>query len=695
MASDVVSNVIIKVHQSLHGYSEGHRQLACSVKLSQDDAKLVLTMSDVSGSGVAYEGSSYLTGYPLRDLGMYALAKTWSAPEMPRPGCVWTHTIYIEYPDLATVIAPSRLARLFSRPESSSWSSYGVQTSTSVLDSDEPEPSLSLQDEQWLTTVLNALYESPRQRVATKSAPAVSVEALTLRIWDQQWPRLRRSFRFCTLTTKDRSTPGAAFDLQVQPGNESSGRMRHAGVVEAMPSPDACQPAWLMTLLDDARQPNLDGLRDTLRRLGADILGGREAMSTLCVFHRATSGSTSSADLHQAIAMLDGEGLLSRSDVARALLVEHILSVVEGADDRAVEFLWDNWQFVDTQRLPNNSAQMAATLWRVFPERLLAALRGDGLEKAKWAAGIISSLETKDVIEGWPAVDVPLRPVLASHPDLLNLPAFWKRVAVRSPNDLHGIELSDPAVGALIEGMDHTPAMGIAVQWLGPMRVLVALDMRSQRTEWSPSELRWVAHCVKYPSVVAEFLSRMQTPSLQIVQMLADQLDPDAVPNDSGDDPWLTSLRKLREVHGSLPLGLAAYGFARALGWSSRSVAELLQITFEQLHSAVSKSMLDDGAWQLIEGRLPWVPEDQRWNHGERLRKIVAEVFMTRRLWPRPFAWMATNNDLYVALMEEAAGRWGGKRFLRSVEDSLENEHDAATQARRELIHRFLRRDRL
>lgn len=236
--------------------------------------------------------------------------------------------------------------------------------------------------------------------------------------------------------------------------------------------------------------------------------------------------------------------------------------------------------------------------------------------------------------------------------------------------------------------------MIVAVQWLGPLRVLGALQVRSQRTEWAPSELRWIAYCVRDTSVVAEFLSQVQAPSLPVVQALASQVDPDTVPNQYGDDPWFTTLLKLREAHGSLPLGLAAYGFARALGWSSRSVAELLQLTFEQLHSAVSNSTLDDEAWQLIERRLPWVPEDRRWNRGERLRKIVAEVFVGRRLSPHAFAWMANNTDLYIALMEEAADRWSGKRFLKSVEESLENVQDAATHARRELIHWFLRRGR-
>ncbi|MGJ7918413.1 hypothetical protein ACI48D_23455 [Massilia sp. LXY-6] len=82
----------LKVHQALHGYSDGHRQLACSARVGPKDTRLMLVMSDVSGPGVAQSGLAYLTGYPLQESGFYALSKTWPAPEMPRPGCVWTHT---------------------------------------------------------------------------------------------------------------------------------------------------------------------------------------------------------------------------------------------------------------------------------------------------------------------------------------------------------------------------------------------------------------------------------------------------------------------------------------------------------------------------------------------------------------------------------------------------------------------------
>jgi hypothetical protein len=42
----------VLIHQSLHGYSEGHRLIESSTKLPDEIARLVLRMSDLSGGSV-------------------------------------------------------------------------------------------------------------------------------------------------------------------------------------------------------------------------------------------------------------------------------------------------------------------------------------------------------------------------------------------------------------------------------------------------------------------------------------------------------------------------------------------------------------------------------------------------------------------------------------------------------------------
>lgn len=684
--------MIITVHQALHGYSDGHRQLACSTKLSPQDAKLVLVMSDVSGSGVASEGSSYLTGYPLSKGGMYALARTWSAPEMSRPGCVWTHTLFIDYPDLAAIGAPSRLAKLFVRPHSPAWSSYGVPGTVDMLDVDEGEPSLSLPEEDWLAAVLTGLYAFPSSRVVAKRDPGVSVDALTLRIWDQQWPRLRRSFRFCTFTTKDRSTPSASFDLQILPGNDVSSRARLPNTHEASSMSSAYQPDWLLTLLEDARRPDHRGLRGTLKRLGAEILGGREAMPIFCAFYRLTSGPVSPTRLHEAIEMVGERGPLSTSDVARAQIAEHVLSHVENADMMALEFLWEHLRYVEPARLQQRLAQVAAPLWRSSPGRLLTALRSAADEAAGWAAQVLKAVHIEELLAAWPDGDVPMPELLEARPDLVEVPAFWSVVDIRGAHDLYGFSMSDTAAVALVRGMAREQGMRAAVQALGSLRVLDMVQLLSASNGSDGSELRWIAYCVDDTSAVAEFLSHVRAPSMPLLLEVARRMAPDSLPNQYGDDPWFTALLKLRVAEGTLPNRLAAYAFARALGRSSRSVGELLQMTFEQLHAAATSSTLAEEDWQLIEPKLSWVADDKRWNRAGRLRNAVANAYLDRNLWPRGFAWMASDNNTFVALMHEAEERWSGRRFLKTVEDSLEQEIDAPSRARRELIHRFLNR---
>src|SRR5579872_1415199 len=85
----------IYAHQTLHGYGDGHQLLASSIDLPTAQSSALLVMSDLSGPGFRRGYESYLTGYPLGGAGVYCIARTWFAPELSRPGCVWTHSILL------------------------------------------------------------------------------------------------------------------------------------------------------------------------------------------------------------------------------------------------------------------------------------------------------------------------------------------------------------------------------------------------------------------------------------------------------------------------------------------------------------------------------------------------------------------------------------------------------------------------
>ena len=117
----------MRIDQNLHGYADGHRLLAGSIDLPRQEKYAVLGLSDMSGRSMVSGFEEYLTGYPLPAAGLYAFARTWYAPEMERPGCVWTHTLLIREQDLGGVHHLGLLRRLFRRPNKSDggrWDEY-------------------------------------------------------------------------------------------------------------------------------------------------------------------------------------------------------------------------------------------------------------------------------------------------------------------------------------------------------------------------------------------------------------------------------------------------------------------------------------------------------------------------------------------------------------------------------------------
>lgn len=111
---------MIKIQQALWGYSDGHHLIASSAPLSNESHKILGILTDLSGSETPSAFNGYLTGYPLKNENCYALSKTWYAPEMTRPGCVWTHTLFLGYDNISLNWNGRLFDLLFKRPNKDS-----------------------------------------------------------------------------------------------------------------------------------------------------------------------------------------------------------------------------------------------------------------------------------------------------------------------------------------------------------------------------------------------------------------------------------------------------------------------------------------------------------------------------------------------------------------------------------------------
>ena len=207
----------LQLHQSLHGYAEGHRLLGSSISIPDDLKRPMLRMSDLSGTSVLNGFQDYVTGYPLPSLDAYALARTWYAPEMSRPGCVWTHTFIIPASAMARITSLSVVRSLFRRPTGRSIAE--VYSKPIFLDSDSCPQECGANSEQQGKTqaLITAHYGKDSWPVVIPAASSDEYADLIFALWDQKWPSLRMSFTFCTGSLSARTYENRPLDVQCVP----------------------------------------------------------------------------------------------------------------------------------------------------------------------------------------------------------------------------------------------------------------------------------------------------------------------------------------------------------------------------------------------------------------------------------------------------------------------------------------------
>ncbi|MCK4823853.1 hypothetical protein KA005_49325, partial [bacterium] len=303
----------VSIDQVLHGYSDGHRLLESSRSFGREAERIMFVLSDMSGPTMVKELESYLTGYPLHDSGVYALAKTWYAPEMDRPGCVWTHTLIIRFSDIPNMKDPRKLLSMFHRPNTKeSWALYRSPVEVPIGDSARSADFELNQSSGLVSWVIAALYGSPETPVFIAVHNSSRFEDLVLRIWNQQWPSLRRSFSFCTGSISNRKLDDRFFDLQIVPKRSLDQIKRELPFAECLDSEKevdlAKTPAWISLTAYDMLSSSNAKLRRFLWNFGADEIKGRKTFKKLVEVFLALedvdSGGMSISELIKSVAKI-------------------------------------------------------------------------------------------------------------------------------------------------------------------------------------------------------------------------------------------------------------------------------------------------------------------------------------------------------------------------------------------------------
>jgi len=655
-----VSEQTIRLEQCLFGYEDGHRLLASTIPLESEAAALT-ELSDLAPGTVFGQSEGYWTGIPAPGIGRYALMRTWPAPEMPRPGCVWTHAILLE-PDVLQSIGDLRVLRSFLvRPNGTSDRDRYYETlerrlplSVGVEDQQEIDPAL-------VFALLKALYTANNTPVVVAEPGAL--DAPLFAIWSQQWPRLRRNMRFQTATTREpRSHGGARFDVTATLMNFSE---REAAVGQP-------QGSWLNAAATDAREQKESDLRRFLWSYGADVRRQRGSFQPLVEIKQ----------LHDAAPSGAGSRVLeivtsSFPDPDDASLLKQRLVDGELVPSAQLEVLW----YVVAQDgkgilpLPTNKGVgRLADLWPQRPDDLLhladhIAYADDVLGKALFAA-ITSAVPVEHF---WQLTEPYLRVrerMVETRPELLAdagaeqldndtmlqmLRLVPAHSAVIAAILLQLLRRDDAALAieAFMRFPSETAAVVVAAEDGGAVKIGRA----------------WTEELIRRPRVLLEPSVMKGIRRASLLYEVADALGwlkPEVVA--AGCDPWIAALVDVRnDIPDEKSDTLRCFLVALAIAANGDGGLWLLEKYFDRVHDQELRSRLPWRARNILSPVLAEVSWGKGWDYGLRLRLAVAAAFVRNGYPPHRYGALSGNRKIRALLAEAASQVVGGKPYAKAA----------------------------
>jgi hypothetical protein len=443
--------------------------------------------------------------------------------------------------------------------------------------------------------------------------------------------------------------------------------------------------SWLDDAVQDICLGENGKLREFLKDVGGDIAGGREMFVPLCSLHTIIPHfGRDSGSIGHAISLIDTAFDATSAGSLRALLVSEVARHPENLNDRSAEFLLKHLDLLSPDELLDDTHELGSAIWSFRPEQLLTLTANDEPLSA-FAKNTIKHLDTSLLIEA-AARDWALLPqILRMRPDLLSRSEIWSvrgdwvhEVLRGSPEDSDTIVRNILLAGRSDLAQDTVDAFGTSK----------VLQMLSEIVDSEPGEAvrnslsGWFDVSVRNAVAVAEFLDSQSKVSAWTLLSIAARSQPDYVPNEVGADPWS---KAIKNVSGQLDEPgqqyLAGYLLARAFGYRSNSQVDLIEFAFDEVYFGALNERLAEDAWQFLERSLPrtwWFD----WDHCQRLRDAVTDMFVNRDLPPEGFTRITRDNALFAELSRLAAHNSRGRKYLKRVIGFLRDNGGSDGRAR-------------
>lgn len=690
--------MIRKLDQGLFGYRNGHRRLAGSVELPTTAERHLLILTDLASPG-NQRFTSYLSGFPLLEATSYALCRTWPAPEMPRPGSVWTHVLLIPFSLLAHIPDPWVLVELFRRPENKDRQLDSYEKPLDLPPMDHAKPFAA--KATTLAATLRALYTEP-QRSAIVGLRSAGMDDLALTIWRQQWPRLRREFAFCTWTTTSRRIGGKVFDLHMSPSSSTKAVQRELQtddpvlVSDGQGSPD---DDWVHMAVQDALHSRPSELRRFLWDYGADVRHPRASFRHLTQLMNAVKPP----DQHV---------------TPMAQIFRQLCTAFPTADD-AKNLKRDLLGFPSS--FPLNPEEGDSAVLRALvaagPECFDAGMLDLGFRAGRlWRTNQLGALElVRELVQQRGPVPSELAAGLAKDagpPQLRLLNKDFRLQAVlvtERPQLLSNEEAwpshEDDQVDLVSEVLARSNAnhrllkwitqgswalagdplcSALSKQWGYESVISTVLAVGTQRGLSSAAD-SWIEVLRRHSSEVNSWISDQRKLSPEMAWWMASLLDPlNPEVLDLGCETWrvLAEQSSLSQDRRIDSLRTALFALSVGIQCSGTAAEQLTSWAFPTVYAAASAGRIPDGWWRWVHELLP---TPKPWQSGDRCKQLRHGIahWIVRDNWSSQSTVAALPDP---ELLERVVGRLlresDGQRVVRRLSRDLQYGHAGSKEQR-------------
>lgn len=639
------------VDQLVFGYRDGHELLASSMEVNPQLEAWLLPHADARFED---DSEHYLVGIQIEAIERFFLARIWPAPEMPRPGAVWTHALLIDGETLAST-DPLALSGQLRRPNEQDLISYRAPLPVTPEHASPP-----VQAPKPLISALSwRAFGEPHDNAVLVWDDSAESELSLLAVWRGLPGAARQGFSF---RTRGRARTGQS-PYSVQVATAFAGRSESSEVRLIDPR-TSDPPPWARLLADAVRNPQ-EPLAAALERFAVsthdsvilarlwphienrDVDRVSASMAKLCPRPQEMSELKHS---------LFG-GYASRPQLWGVAEIERLVTVL-----KAGESVFDLGRLARPKRL--------RSAWKEHRQLMSELLDGrEQLPLESTTLLVASAARELTVTELARRADDTLliEATLATRPGVFEDSRFWSALNLSVGSQLIDRVAAVLSSNRLLEALVGAEDWELLNRVVGKQIEVATLAKRLARSDpevLEPYEVVFAGHGQQLACSLAQ--TKKVTP--EALLLAAATLSPEEA-NAISLRRWLSAARLAHDRNDRAAQIAAARLLAKALASNGETARKHLIESFGLVHRAMETGRIDKTAWHRLDKLLP---DRSSADRAKRLRKALIKNMESNEWTPkdlqRALAPAGPNAQRLVKLVDKKSGL---RRIVKGAVDEL------------------------